>query len=122
MQTNLEQIIEGVRALPFEDLNRLREVIDEERKLKQIDEVKKVKLQKQIAKFKKAEKWLAENREKYINEWVCLEGDQLIAHGSDALEVDRQAREAPTHIPTAFPIYRCSRLSVIRRRLTRIFA
>ena len=31
MQVNLEQIIEGVRALPFEDLNRLREVIDEER-------------------------------------------------------------------------------------------
>ena len=91
MQINLEQMIEGVRTLPFEDLNRLREVIDEERRNKQIDEAKKVKLQEEIAKFKKAEKWLAENREKYMNEWVCLEGDKLIAHGTDGLEVDRQA-------------------------------
>ncbi len=99
MQANLEQIIEGVRALPFEDLNRLREVIDEERERKQIDEAKKVKLQEQITKFKKAEKWLAENREKYMNEWVCLEGDKLIAHGGDALAVDRRAREAGIEAP-----------------------
>lgn len=99
MQTNLEQMIEGVRTLPFEDLNRLREVIDEETSRKQIDEAKRVKLQEEIAKFKKAEKWLAENREKYMNQWVCLEGDELIAHGSDALAVDRQAKEAGIEAP-----------------------
>ncbi len=99
MQTNLEQMIEGVRTLPFEDLNRLSEVIDEERRHKQIDEAKKVRLQGEIAKFKKAEKWLAENREKYMNEWVCLEGDELIAHGADALEIDRQARNAGIEAP-----------------------
>ena len=79
MQTNLEQIIEGVRTLPFEDLNRLREVVDEERRHKQIDEAKQAKLQEEIAKFKKAEKWLAENHEEYLNQWVCLEGNELIA-------------------------------------------
>lgn len=99
MQVNLEQIIEGVRALPFEDLNRLREVIDEERKHKQIDEVKRAKLQEEITKFKRSEKWLAENREKYMNEWVCLEGDKLIAHGTDALEVDRRAKESGIEAP-----------------------
>ena len=99
MQTNLEQMIEGVRTLPFEDLNRLREVIDEETSRKKIDPAKKVKLQEEIAKFKKSEKWLAENREKYINEWVCLEGDELIAHGTDALEVDRKARNAGIEAP-----------------------
>jgi hypothetical protein len=99
MQTNLEQMIEGVRTLPFEDLDRLREVIDEERSRKQIDEAKRVKLQEEIAKFKKAEKWLAENRERYMNQWVCLEGDRLIAHGTDALEVDRQAREIGIEAP-----------------------
>ena len=76
MQVNLEQIIEGVRALPFEDLNRLREVIDEERERKQIDEAKQIKLQIEITKFKKAEKWLAENREKYMNDY---EGKLLIS-------------------------------------------
>ncbi len=53
MQVNLEQIIEGVRTLPFEDLNRLSEVIDEERRHKQIDETNRAKLQEEIAKFKK---------------------------------------------------------------------
>jgi Family of unknown function (DUF5678) len=99
MQTNLEQIIEGVRTLPFEDLDRLREVIDEERKRKQFDETKRGKLQEDMAKFKKAEKWLKENREKYMNEWVCLEGDELVAYGADALEVDRKAREAGIEAP-----------------------
>lgn len=99
MQSNLEQIIEGVKSLPFDDLNRLSEVIDEERRLKQIDEGKQIKLQEKIAKFKKAEEWLAENREKYMNQWVCLEGDKLIAHGSDALAVDREAREAGIQAP-----------------------
>ena len=99
MQVNLEQIIEGVRTLPFEDLNRLSEVIDEERRHKQSDETNRAKLQEEIAKFKKSEKWLAENREEYMNEWVCLEGDKLIAHGKDALEVDRQAKEAGIEAP-----------------------
>ena len=42
---------------------------------------------------------MAENREKYMNEWVCLEGDELVAHGTDALEVDRRAREAGIEAP-----------------------
>lgn len=97
MQTTLEQIIEGVKTLPFEDLNRLREVIDEETSHKQKE--KQVNLEERIAKFKKAEKWLAENREKYMNQWVCLEGDELIAHGTDALEVDRRAKVAGIEAP-----------------------
>ena len=99
MQTTLEEIIEGVKTLPFEDLNRLREVIDEETSHKQIAKNKRVNLEERIAKFKKAEKWLAENRGKYMNQWVCLEGDQLISHGTDALEVQRKAKEADIEIP-----------------------
>ena len=91
MQTNLEQMIESVRTLPFEDLDRLREVIDEERNRKQIDEAKRTKLQQEIAEFKKSEKWLAENCEKYMNQWVCLEGDKLIAHGDDGRKVYQTA-------------------------------
>lgn len=34
-----------------------------------------------------------------MNQWVCLEGDELIAHGTDALEADRQAREAGIKAP-----------------------
>lgn len=97
MQTTIEQIIEGVKKLPFEDLNRLREVIDEETSHKQKE--KQINLEERISKFKKAEKWLAENSEKYMNQWVCLEGDKLIAHGTDALKVDRQAKAAGIEAP-----------------------
>lgn len=98
MQTNLEQAIEIIRALPIEDYGKLREVIDEEeRRRRETD--KKIELGRRIEKFKKAEKWLEENRENYMNQWVCLEGDRLIAHGADALEVHRKAKEAGIEIP-----------------------
>lgn len=99
MQTTLEQLIEGVKTLPFEDLNRLHEVIVEERRHKQIDKEKQVKLEERIARFKRSEKWLAENREKHMNQWVCLDGDKLIAHGTDALEVDQKAKKAGIEAP-----------------------
>lgn len=96
MQTNLEQVTEMIRALPVEDYGKLREVIDEEEKAKR---EKKEKSNPQIERYKKARKWLDENGEKYMNQWVCLDGDKLIAHGSDALEVHRQAKEAGIEIP-----------------------
>jgi hypothetical protein len=99
MQTNLEQVTNLIRNLPLEDLDKVRQVIDEERRHKQIDEAKQSKLQEETAKFKRAENWLEENREKYMNQWVCLDGDELIAYGADALEVDRQAREAGIKAP-----------------------
>jgi len=34
-----------------------------------------------------------------MNQWVCLEGDQLIAHGADGLEVHCKAKEVGIKIP-----------------------
>ena len=99
MQTNIEQIILDVRRLPFEDLNRLSDVIDEEKTHKRNGDAKTKSQEIDITKFKKSEKWLAENREKYMDQWVCLDGDILIAHGVDALAVDRQAKEAGIKAP-----------------------
>lgn len=99
MQINLEQAIEIIRALPVEDYGKLREVIDEEEQAKQTKTEKKIRVAQDIERYKKTEKWLAENREKYMNQWVCLYGDELIAHGADALEVDRQARKKGIEAP-----------------------
>ena len=96
MQTNLEQMIESVRSLPFEDLEKLSEVINEE---KQAKRAKEEVLQKELEDYAKAKKWIAENGKKYLNQWVCLDGDQLIAHGTDALEVHEKAKEAGIEIP-----------------------
>ena len=96
MQTNLEQVKSMIRALPLEDLDKLRKAIDDEENAKRrTDE----KTKDQLEWFQKAQDWVFANREKYMNEWVCLEGSQLIAHGPDALEVHKKALEAGIKIP-----------------------
>ncbi len=57
------------------------------------------KAKEQFERFRKAQEWVLNNREKYMNQWVCLDGDKLIANGTDALEVHRQAKEAGIEIP-----------------------
>jgi Family of unknown function (DUF5678) len=96
MQTNLEQAIEIIRALPVEDYGKLREVINEEEQAKR-DSGKKSNWQ--IERYKKARKWLDENSEKYMNQWVCLEGDRLIAHSADGRELYQKAKDAGIEIP-----------------------
>ncbi|MGI8787967.1 MAG: DUF5678 domain-containing protein [Pyrinomonadaceae bacterium] len=95
MQANLEQAIEIIRALPVEDYDKLRKAIDEQEKAKGDDK----KSNWQIERYKKARKWLDENSEKYMNQWVCLEGDKLIAHSADGRNLYQKAKDAGIEIP-----------------------
>jgi hypothetical protein len=96
MQSNLEQVTGLIRGLPLEDLDKLRKAIDDEEKAKR---QKNENTRDQLERFQRAQDWVFANREKYMNEWVCLEGSQLIAHGPDALEVHKKALEAGIKIP-----------------------
>ena len=82
--------------MPLEDLDKLSEVIDE---AKQAKREKKEKANWRLERYKKARKWLDEHETEYMNEWVCLEGDKLIAHGADALEIHRIAIEQGIESP-----------------------
>lgn len=93
MQTQIEQIVQSIKNLPLEDFDKLQQVIDAERRSRSKQSEKDDKLRRDIERFKKAEKWLKENREKYMEQWVCLEGDILIAHGKNGREVFRKAKE-----------------------------
>lgn len=99
MQTNLEQIKQAVLHLPSEDLEKFDEWYKAEKHLKVKDEKKENLKKYQVERFQKAQEWVRKNREKYMNQWVCLEGDKLIAHGIDALEVHQKAKEAGIEIP-----------------------
>lgn len=99
MQANLENAIEIVKNLAVEDLNELQKVIIKEQKSKQAKTGDEEKSNWQIERYKKARKWLDENSEKYMNQWVCLEGDKLIAHGEDGLEVHNKAKAEGIKIP-----------------------
>ncbi len=96
MQTNIEQVTSIIYAMPLEDLDKLSEVIDE---AKQAKREKKEKSNWQLERYKKARKWLDEHSEEYLNQWVCLEGDQLIAHSADGRDLYQKAKEAGIEIP-----------------------
>ena len=88
-----------VRDLPIEDLTELEATISEEKKAKQSKNGDDEKSNWQIERYKKARKWLDENGEKYMNQWVSLDGDKLIAHSEDGREVYRIAKEKGVKIP-----------------------
>ncbi len=96
MQTTLEQAVEVIRSLPPEDYAKLRDWLKEEEQAKR---PKNEQLNWQLERYKKARKWLDENSEKYMNQWVCLEGDKLIAHSADGRDIYQKAKEAGIEIP-----------------------
>jgi hypothetical protein len=96
MQTNLEQVTEMIRALPVEEFDKLRAVIDREEKTRL---GKEAKSNQQIERYRKARKWLAEHAAEYMNQWVCLEGDRLIAHSADGRDLYQKAKDAGIEIP-----------------------
>jgi predicted nucleotidyltransferase len=100
MQTNLEQVTNLIRGLPLEDLEKVREIIDEtERQKRSINKEKEARLKHDLEQYKKARKWINENGEKYMNKWVCLEGDELIAVDDDGRTVYQKAREKGIKAP-----------------------
>ena len=99
MQTNLEQVKQAVLHLPNEEFEKFDEWYETEKHKKLKDEKTDALLKYQLDRYKKAKKWIAENREKYLNKWVCLEGDKLIAVGEDGREVFQKAKEAGIEIP-----------------------
>jgi len=99
MQTNLEQAKQVVLQLPTEDFEKFDEWYEAKKQNKSKNEEKEARKKYQLERFRKAQEWVIKNREQYMNQWVCLEGDRLIAHSTDALEVHNKALEAGIEIP-----------------------
>lgn len=103
MQSNLENAIEIVKNLPVEDLYELEQAISKRKKAEQSTNGKKDDSDWRMKRYKMARRWLDENSEKYMNQWVCLEGGKLIAHSIDGREVYQKAKE--TGVKTLFVHY-----------------
>jgi hypothetical protein len=80
----LEQIIEEVRKLPTEEQLRLRAVL--EQLTSNGDELSPYRTRED------ERAWLEAHRDEFLDQWVVLEGDQLVAHGTDARIVYNEAR------------------------------
>ncbi len=99
MQTNLEQAKKVILQLPTEEFEKFDEWYEAEKQKKSNGGEKDAELKYRLERYKKAQKWLDENGEKYMNQWVCLEGNRLIAHSKDGRDLYQKAKEAGIEIP-----------------------
>lgn len=92
MQTNYEKALEIVSSLPPSDLQKLGEWIQTKQNRENNGDSKSEQVKEEVRKFNLALKWIDEHKKEYLGQWVCLDGDDLISYGSDAVEVDKEAR------------------------------
>ncbi len=105
--TTLEQVIETTRTLPLEDRQRLQQWLREQERqnaepqspAEAIPPRATETVEQQVARFRKAMKWIDEHRAEYLGQWVVLVGDQLISHGFDGHRVDEEAKAAGIEVP-----------------------
>lgn len=105
--TTLKQVIEAASALPPEDRRKLRKWLQEQEQqdaepkpiVKWAPPLTGETVEEQVARFRKAMKWIDEHRAECLGQWVVLVGDQLISHGFDGHKVDEEARAAGIEVP-----------------------
>ena len=96
MELTLNEVKQAIETLPNEDRREIFDWLSEE---ENANHTTQNQLQADIAQQKKINNWLRANREKFMNQWVCLDGDTLIAHGLDGRKVYRQAKEKGIEVP-----------------------
>ncbi|CAN5190056.1 hypothetical protein BH20ACI1_BH20ACI1_15830 [soil metagenome] len=100
MTPTVENAIEIIRQLPPPEREKVRDWINEENSNELTEkEEKKAELERKNEKFKRALQWVEKNKEEYDGQFVLLEGDDLIAHGTNPKELYETARNKGIKIP-----------------------
>ena len=89
----LEQIIDEARALSPAEKGKLRQALDSE--LEQPAPPSKPSYRT----FERENAWLEAHRDEYLGQWVAVEGDSLVAHGTNPREVYLAARDSGIEVP-----------------------
>jgi len=97
--TTLEKMIAAARTLPPEDRNRLRVWLEAQERQEAEPHNHQEAVRQDSEKFQHAMEWIQAHRDEYLGQWVVLEGDRLISHGSDARQVYEEARAAGIEAP-----------------------
>jgi len=95
MTQNFQQIIESIQRLPANEQEKVLHWLEEKRKPRLTGE----DWQGRTDKFHLALRWIDEHRAEYLGKWVCLDGDNLVAHGADAKQVYAEAKSKGIKIP-----------------------
>jgi hypothetical protein len=100
MMQTAEQIIESLRALPLSEREKFFDLAEEEKtKILSEREAKNIELEMKNERFRRALRWIEEHKEEFDGQWVCLDGDNLIAHGFDGKKVYEEAKSKGIETP-----------------------
>lgn len=100
MTPSFEQVVEMAQNLPSADFDKfIRWANSQQPRNGKQDEAKREKVAEDVRKFQLALKWINEHRDEHLGQWVCLDGDKLISHGTDALKVHAEAKAAGIKSP-----------------------
>ena len=86
--TIVERILEEVKRLSAEEQQELREALAREPSPAPGHDT-----------HQRERAWIESHRDEYLDQWVALDGDRLLAHGSNAREVYLAARAAGVEVP-----------------------
>ena len=92
---SVDQIIKSIAQLSAAEQERIRRWLEEKRATNGGGHG----LQAHANRSAKSLRWLHENRENYLGQWVALDGDRLIASGPTAKEVYSKAKAEGVVIP-----------------------
>ena len=95
MNPSFDQIIKSIEQLPASEQERIRRWLVEHGTSKG----EANDSQAHTNRSAKSLRWLQENREKHLGQWVALDGDRLIASGPTAKDVYSKAKAEGVEIP-----------------------
>ncbi len=91
-----EQLFESVKTLPSAERERIFQMVESERRNGySADQDQEL----QNGKFRQALKWVDEHRKEYDGQFVLLDGDVLLDHGTDPKKLYANARKRGIQIP-----------------------
>lgn len=100
-QVTVENILTQITQLPPSERVRLRLLLGKEF---ENGKTAKTSLDKRVPPIpapnsQAAMKWLAEHTREYVEQWVALDGERLIAHGTDSQAVYAAAKADGMYLP-----------------------
>ena len=96
MNPTVENVIEIIRRLPPPEREKLRDWIERE----STDESdKSTEFAKRQERFRLSMQWIQNNRKEFDGQWVALDGDTLLAHGTDGKKVHAAAQAKGVKTP-----------------------
>ncbi len=97
-ETTVENILKQISQLSPDQRHKLRQLLEQQEQPTKSPLDKRV-LPKLAPDSTREMKWLLQHAREYANQWVALDGDRLIAHGTNDREVYAAAEADGAHLP-----------------------